>query len=357
MIDTITPPAERLAGVTLNNGWVVQRKIEPSGDGTGSWFSVCYEVRGINGHKAFLKAMDYTRLGDEQDDPRRQLELALRAFNFEWDVLEECRSCSMNRVVRAIESGTYTLPGLPFNLGRIEYLIFEWAEGGDIRSQHTLMENFNPAWALRCLHNIAVAVAQLHRREISHQDIKHANVLVFSRNLAKLGDLGSAAVRGREGPFDDSLISGDKRFAPPELLYGYQSPDWRTRRFGCDLYQLGSLMVFLFSGVSMNALLKMQLDPSLYPEAWNGIFDNALPFILDAYTKALDSLREPKALPRPFQHDIIEMVEGLCHPDPTRRGHPKNRTGHQNQFGLERYIPKLENLARAAERGHVPPEP
>ena len=43
---------------------------------------------------------------------------------------------------------------------------------------------------------------------IAHQDLKPSNVLVFSRRISKVGDLGRAAVRGQEARTKTASVQG-----------------------------------------------------------------------------------------------------------------------------------------------------
>jgi hypothetical protein len=42
-------------------------------------------------------------------------------------------------------------------------------------------------------------------------------------------------------------------------------PDWKARRLGCDLYLLGSMIVYLFTGHGMTPLLVRHLSLSTPP--------------------------------------------------------------------------------------------
>jgi hypothetical protein len=58
-------------------------------------------------------------------------------------------------------------------------------------------------------------------------------------------------MRGRSSPYEELDVAGDHAYAPPET----PPQDWNTRRLGCDLYHLGSLVSFFFAGVGTTALL------------------------------------------------------------------------------------------------------
>jgi hypothetical protein len=110
---------------------------------------------------------------------------------------------------------------------------------------------------------------------------------------------------------------------------------------------LGSLVVFLFSGVHINALIAKHLAPDYHPKNWIGPYDAVLPYLQEAFAKALRELSAH--VPADVREDVTEVVAQLCEPDPAKRGHPLNRVGHTQQHGLERYISRFNVLATKAE--------
>jgi serine/threonine protein kinase len=210
-------------------------------------------------------------------------------------------------------------------------------------------QRFDTAWALRALHQVAVGISQLHGIGAAHQDIKPSNVLVFSGGTSsKLGDLGRATLQRYPAPHDNLSLAGDPHYAPPEFLYGAADTEWASRRMGCDLYHLGSLIAFFFSAVSMTALLLYKLDHSLRPTNWNGSYPEILPYLSQAFTNALTDLAEE--MHPEFRDELVSIVAQLCEPDPKRRGHPKEHSILRgNRYSVRRYVTRLDLLARRAE--------
>ena len=338
--DTATP-ALQLVGKELPNGWKVIESVNRSEHATGGRFSISYIVQSVDGDKAFLKAMDY-RKALESPDPARALQHMTAAYNFERDILEKCKSYRLSRIVRVLDSGK--LPPQDGDLSSVvEYLIFECARG-DIRSFVTFNKNFDKAWALRTIHQTAVALHQLHSAEMAHQDLKPSNLLIFEDDRLKLADLGRAFDRYNSAPHDELTCAGDPTYAPPELLYGHAPENWQIRRFGCDLYLLGSLIVFFYTGTSMTHLLFMRLHENHFFDKWKGtLYSEVLPYLDRAFAEIIREFRTN------FGDDITDMVKQLCNPDPRLRGHPKNFQSEGNKYSLERYISALDLLARKAE--------
>ena len=267
------------------------------------------------------------------------------AYNFERDVLEKCKSNRLSRIVRILDSGTLSPQGEDPS-GVVQYLIFELANA-DIREFVTFRKTFETAWTLRIMHQAAAALQQLHSVEIAHQDIKPSNVLIFESNHAKLADLGRASDRHSTSPHDELACAGDLTYAPPELLYGYVPQDWRIRRLGCDMYLLGSLVVFFCAGVSMTHLLLKRLDKEHSYSKWGGTYSEVLPYLQQVFTEIIRELREK--IRTGFADEVAECVKQLCNPDPDRRGHPKSIESSGNQYSLERYVSIFDRLARKAE--------
>lgn len=341
--DTTPTPAQQLVGRELPNGWKVEEAVERPKNATGGNFSASYVVRNVDGRKAFLKAMDYKRALGEVD-PATALQIMTAAFNFERSLLEKCRTRRLSRIVRVLDGGTLPAQeGDPSSV--VQYLIFELASG-DIRSVADIGQTFEMAWVFRIMHQATAALQQLHSVHIAHQDLKPSNVLYFESGRYKLADLGRAFDLHNNSPHDEMACAGDQTYAPPELLYGEMHRDWTIRRKGCDMYLLGSLFVFLLTGVSLTHMLFKRLDVKHHPGNWNGPYQEVLPYIESDFAQFLRELQE--ATPSALSEEVTDLVRQLCNPDPERRGLPLN-FGSANRYTLERYVSIFDRLAKLAE--------
>jgi len=341
-------PAECLTNLELKDGWNVVSIVKSPPRSTGGHFSVGYLVKNNDGKIAYLKALDFSG-AFQAPDPARALQSMTEAYNFERDLLTRCKTRKLDRVVTPIADGTVTVPG-PFGpLGAVCYLIFEHAKG-DIRNEIAGLAEFDLAWCLRSLHQTAVGLKQLHSTGIAHQDLKPSNVLVFSESGAKIADLGRASDSNLKSPVDDILIPGDVGYAPPEQFY--PSPDGRDFYDRClsDLYLLGSLFFFYFSGCSATQAIQAKITGFKGMNFTNTNFKNDLPYIRQAFMESLEDLKT-QIIPfaRQFTDDIIQLIRELCEPDPNLRGDCRSYTSSILHHDLERYISRLDLLARKAE--------
>jgi serine/threonine protein kinase len=320
----MTTPAKQLLGKNLDGGWRVIDLVPRRIGGTGGNFSEGYIVADSEGRRGFLKALDYSR-ALKSADPARVLQALTEAYNFERDVLRKCRDSRMDRVVVALADGSVDVSDQP-----VQYLIFELADG-DLRSQVSAVDRFDLAYGLRALHHVATGLSQLHRENIAHQDVKPSNVLAFSGGtVSKIADLGRAAYKGHVPPHEELHIPGDPTYAPPELLYGYTDPDWNRRRFGCDAYLMGSLVVFFFTGAGATPLLRVALRDAHSWENWAGTYEEVLPYVRDAFGHVIDAFSD--SVDESVRIDLLTAVRELCEPNPALRGHPRNRAGKGNQY-------------------------
>jgi len=133
------------------------------------------------------------------------------------------------------------------------------------------------------------------------------------------------------------------------LLYGHIAPDWGKRRLAYDMYLMGSLVVFFYTKSSMTALLDVNLDPAYNWRIWKGDYSIVLPFLRDAFGRAIDTFAT--SINIALKEDLKRTVRQLCDPDPELRGHPRDKIGHYNQFSLIRYISAFNIWASKAEYG------
>ncbi len=361
-------PAEQLIGkklITETRTWILE-ELSPKDDTvnalTTGRYSVCYRARDLDGTLGFVKILNtYKLIEDFRSDPR-QMSRAMRVFEYELEMGNICREYGLDRILSTIDDGQYQDLDDEGNITALPFLVFDLASG-DARS-HPASLTGRVSWNARVLHCTAVGIRQLHETEgvhIAHNDVKASNVIVFGDSDAKLGDLGRVRRSGHDKeklPFSKSeSYTGTREYAPPDVAAN-ASPNSEKAFIAIDLYQFGSLICFIFSGIHWNVYLIRHLSQEHIPIGWNrlekrGISGNdayrdALTFIRDAFSKALidlekDLLEKYNSL---ISQRILKMVKELCEPDREKRGHPDNKfPATREPFSLEQYISTLDEIA------------
>ncbi|KAI5454023.1 cyclin-dependent protein kinase [Naganishia albida] len=128
------------------------------------------------------------------------------------------------------------------------YMVFEYAEHDLLQIIHhhhqALRVNIPIPTLKSLLHQLLIGTAHLHAHSIIHRDLKPANILVNSRGIVKIGDLGLARIS--RAPLQP-LWNGDKVvvtiwYRSPELLLGA-----RHYTVAIDLWAIGCIFAELLS--------------------------------------------------------------------------------------------------------------
>lgn len=354
--------AENLVGQQLQgtkHKWMVIERIQRDEDKSGAFHSVGYKVKSEKGESAFMKVTDLDLLTDNDATMLQRLQTAIQAHTIERDMLQHCRGNNMDRIVLALDFGEAMLT-LTGSKEPIFYLVFELAEC-DVRVHVDRRTQFKQSWTFGALHDLSVAIQQLHAGDINHNDIKPENFLVFrpeqlKESLQKLSDLGCATSPSVKSIYDEEMCVGDPRYAAPEILYGSTlDPNLRTfdARRAMDIYHLGSMLAFLTTGRMLTPEVIRRLAPEHRPptdsEDWNGSLELMMPYWREAFTRVLEDfqIHLPKdasgALSGPSQQ-LLHVLKELGEPNPNLRGDPKLRHAHGDRLGLQRYISLFADL-------------
>lgn len=326
-----------LVGQSLNGGWEVVEALQEKSYGTGGNFSVPYLVS-KNGQTAFLKIIDI-REALRAPDSSAKLKEMIDTYEFEKRILDKCKGLS--RVVTILEYGEIKEGAIP-----LYYLIFEYAvhtaRGHLLNNQS---ESERATKSLEMLHHAATGLMQLHSKQVSHQDLKPSNILLFPEDIAKIGDLGRSIEKGTSCPHDGGSFSGDWTYAPLEHHYGYDLRNWGEQRVAADLYMLGSLIPFFLLDRNTTSCVLEQLPSNIRP-VWNRDYATAIPYITQAINNISDEcereLTKASVLDDESISKLLMAFKQLSNPEPRFRGHPKSHT-QGNPYSLERYV-SLFNL-------------
>jgi eukaryotic-like serine/threonine-protein kinase len=329
-----------LTGKVTPAGWQIGPRVTFAADHTGGHFSDCYMVE-KDGTKAFLKALDIEKFSIDK------LLGLMAGFQYESELLELCRARRLGRIVQVIEADKVERdPNASPVLRYVPFLIFELAEG-DIRDSVDLSKAVSDRWRFQILHQTTLALLQLHKEHIAHQDLKPSNVLRFEGQRLKLGDLGRSSLRGKPAPHDALDVAGARNYAPFEQTYAYLKPDWLERRLSSDVFHLGCLLVFSFTNICFPEFVLSKLAAAHRPGAWGDSYELVIDHIQAAMVEALADLAPE--FPERFRADLVNIVKDLCHPSPTKRG----RTGVESKTStgplwLERYVSRFDILEKKA---------
>lgn len=339
-----TNAAENLQGLVLDSGWLVTERVTKPQGATGGFFSVCYKVT-KEGEECFLKAFNFASFMNLSRQPGKQIVDVMAemidAYRYERDLSALCKNKHVTKVAFVKDAGEQIVPG--YSITVVPYLIFDVANGGDLRSHLSFASQLEASWKLRSLHSVAVGLKQLHAIDVSHQDLKPSNVLLFDGE-SKIGDLGRSTCLALPSPLINISFAGDLAYAPPECLYhDVGEPDWRKRSFASDTYLFGSLIIFYFSGLTMTALLRKHLPDAVSWEQHRGSYQDVLPYVQHAFAAALDDFEQ--AVQGDFlAKELRILVTHLCQPEPSKRAYgPPNVVGTAND--MERVISKLNYLS------------
>lgn len=341
-----TPLASRLEGKTVDKWKIIKKRAKSFDDHSGA-FSSCYEVQNIeSGRIGFLKAINYEYAFKalKPGVPSTVfLQELTQNYNYEKHLLEFCKDKRMSKIVTAIAHGEYIDAA---EMHPVPYLVFETADGSlkNIQSQHQQ----DLGWKLGVIHGFLVGLSQLHQEKIVHQDIKPSNILIFGHSVSKISDLGNATKFDNKSPmWDLDEHCGDWDYAPIELLYGYFSQIWDTRRVGADLFMAGGIITYLITDSNFLSLLAANLPDIYKPYRYGGTFEDVKPHLMQAYYRTLAEIKE--RINERIRKDLIEIIAQLSHPVPELRGIPRGLITTLPQYSLRRYISIIDRLSKEIE--------
>lgn len=340
--------ALNLEGRTIKGVWKVKQLLKKEPGQSGAVFSIPYLVE-KDGKTYFMKAFNFGTFFQMQSSDGQNTSNVLRkmleAYEYEKDLSIRCQEHYVTKVSCVTDFNEEFVDG--FSVPYVPCLIFELATHGDVRKMLSFSKQLDDAWRFKSLHDIALGLRQLHTIDISHQDLKPSNVIVFENEESKLCDLGRSVCSKLKGPYDNRSFTGDGNYAPPEIWYGYYDKDWNRRSFAIDCYMLGSMVVFYFTHTTMSALLAKHLPEEFHFLKWKGSYEELIPYMKKAFAESLDKIKEC-IHGSIFEEDIIWLITLLCNPFPEERGHPSNQK-KSNPYTMEQFISKFDLLRHKAE--------
>ena len=121
-----------------------------------------------------------------------------------------------------------------------DYLVMEYVDGSPVRGP------LPPEEAVRLAIQIAGALEEAHGRKILHRDLKPGNILITSKEVAKLLDFGLAKLTGEEEADAtrtiEGTVLGTAAYMAPEQAQG-KPADARS-----DVFSFGAVLYEMLSG-------------------------------------------------------------------------------------------------------------
>lgn len=231
-------------------------------------------------------------------------------------------------------------------MGRLSYVIFPWAHGGDVRQFWERPEN-NPQdpelikWSLEQMFGIADGIMTLHKHNIRHGDIKPQNVLHFkppadgskSSGLGTLviADFGvskrhTQATNIRNCATNTNAVTVS--YEAPEAEYDRENGIPRSRKYdqwslGCMYLEFIVWLLYGFQAVEVfrNRRTKSREDPTTAPGNFFTQRSYKTPSIHSKVTKAIQELQsDPRCGKHTAFGDLVTLVdERLLQIDPEDR--------------------------------------
>lgn len=135
-------------------------------------------------------------------------------------------------------------------LGEVYYLVMEYVEGNDLArllKQHTRLA---PGQACAYVRQAALGLQHAHERGLVHRDIKPSNLILASRGMVKILDLGLARLRTSmdKGAASADLTREGSVMGTPDYIAPEQALDSRTADIRADIYSLGCTLYHFLTG-------------------------------------------------------------------------------------------------------------
>lgn len=125
----------------------------------------------------------------------------------------------------------------------LHYLLMDYIDGQNLK-YHTLTHGpMEPGRALDYTHQIAEGLDTAYKHGVVHRDIKPQNIVINSKDVAKITDFGLARSRETVTLTQSNVFMGTAYYIPPE-----QAESGRTADIRSDLYSLATVLFEMLSG-------------------------------------------------------------------------------------------------------------
>lgn len=204
----------------------------------------------------------------------------------------------------------------------VHFLEMELVNGPTLQQLIETEGRLTPIRSTALATQIADGMAEAHRHDVLHRDLKPDNILLNLQGLPKIGDFGLA-----KQVFDESApdeLAGTPHFMAPEVLLG------EPASFASDVYSLGVCYYLMLTG-------KLPFSGRDLRELTSVVNEHKIP-----------------SIKRPFPEISLEMIDCVC---AMLAKAPENRPANaleasQWLHAIWGQIPDIESLLQSAFEGH-----
>jgi tetratricopeptide (TPR) repeat protein len=126
--------------------------------------------------------------------------------------------------------------------GKTLYLTMEYVRGEDLKSFIHRSKALTAGTAVSIGLQVAEGLAEAHKLDITHRDLKPGNIMIDKDGQAKIMDFGIARVRQEKGITGEGAVVGTPEYMSPEQVEG-KEVDPRA-----DIYALGVILFEMLAG-------------------------------------------------------------------------------------------------------------
>jgi len=176
----------------------------------------------------------------------------------------------------------------------LHYLVMEYVEGENARQRVARKGPLSVDEGLKIAMGAARGLAEAHRHDTVHRDVKPDNILISSRGEVKITDMGLA--KSLTDPVEltqEKSRLGTPRYMPPEQWEGTKNVSTAT-----DVWALGASLYFLLAGEDA-------IKGESIPEVW-----------LNIGTRKFPSIEEKR---KDVPEDVKALIERATRRDPSKR--------------------------------------
>jgi len=198
--------------------------------------------------------------------------------------IEVLRKVQHPNIVRYLDSG---------ERNRCYYYVMEFLRGESLQERLDRERRLPEKEACRILLEVARGLAEAHRHQIFHRDVKPGNIFLTSSGQIKLVDFGLAKDETDAYQTQLGLVVGTPLYLSPEQARCERNIDGRT-----DIYSLGITLFHCVTG--------------------HVPFENlSVPLILTK--KTAEPIPSPKEFNPDLSDNIVEIIMGMCEREVTVR--------------------------------------